>query len=227
MKQSLEFSALLFSAYILCSVPTFGQSGFGLNAGGSFSNFNYGEQVSSVDNFDNKNKEGLTGGLKLDFDLGDNEVLKISPELFIIQNGSNEYFTNQNIADLITRRVSLDYIGLYLPFTIYVPTEEGSDEYNGVMLKARLFSDFVINGEIKDGSNGTSDISFQNTLDKFDFGYSVEGGFLLQGFSIMVGYNWGLKNIEFNDSLGGTNSNNYLLNNKGLTLQVGYVAKLD
>ena len=43
---------------------------------------------------------------------------------------------------------------------------------------------------------------------------------------LMFGYNWGIKNIEFSNALGEVDDENYLINNKGFTIQLGYMYKI-
>ena len=218
--------------FLLVTIVAFSQlSGVGIGGGGSFSTFNYGDQISEVDMFGNDNKGGGTGGIRFDFDLG-SEYMKLSPELFIVQNGAKEFYRDFQFLqeDLINRKVSLDYIGLYLPFTLYLPIENGSGItdafYNGVLVQARLFADYAINAKIEDDFLGLNEIEFNGKSGRFDYGYSLEAGLVFQGMKFMIGYNWGIKNIEFNNVLGDADSENYLLNNKGLTIQLGYLQKI-
>lgn len=222
--KTIIFLHLFFNHY-----PAFSQlSGIGVGGGGAFSNFKYGEQVSSVDQFDNSPKGGGTGGIRFDFNLK-SDYLKLSPEFFVVQNGAKEYYndftTLQN--DLISRKVSLDYLGLYLPLTFYLPLNDNIETYNGLLVQGRVFGDYVVNGQIRDDSMGSEDVKFKKKSDKFDYGYSFEAGFVMNGLKLMFGYNWGLKNIEFTNAIGDINSNNYLVNNKGFTIQVGYLLKIE
>ncbi len=201
-------------------------TGIGPSAGGAFSTFNYGNQVNNVNDFDYSDRGGGTGGIRFDFDLG-TKIAKLSPEIFIIQNGSREYYRDASIlTDLIDRKVSLNYIGLYLPLTIYVPLGDDEKAYNGLFLRGKGFADFAINGKVEQYNTKPADVNFKEPSDRFDFGYGVEGGFVLNGFAFMFGYNWGLKNIRFANALGGVDSSNYLINNKGATLTISYIAKL-
>lgn len=203
-------------------------SGVGLNVGGAASTFEYGNQVNNVSEFDNGTHAGGTGGVRLDFDLN-NDYVKVSPEFFIVQNGSKEYYQTFNAVsnDLVTNKVSLNYVGLYLPITFYLPLGDDDYSYNGILLQGRLFGDYAISGEIDNSKTGRSEVRFEKPMDKFDYGYSIEGGFVSNGIKISIGYNWGIKNIEFSNALGNVSADNYLINNRGLTLQVGYWQRLD
>jgi len=226
-KKTIPMKLSLIFLLTLVPILAIGQlTGIGPSVGGAFSTFNYGSQVNTVDDFDYSDRSGGTGGIRFDFDLG-TKIAKLSPEIFIIQNGSKEYYRDGSIiTDLINRKVSLNYVGLYLPLTIYVPLGDDEKAYNGLFLRGKGFTDFAINGKIEQDNSKPSDVNFKEPSDRFDFGYSVEGGFVLNGFAFMFGYNWGLKNIKFANALGDINNANYLINNKGVTLTIGYIAKL-
>lgn len=207
-------------------------SGIGIGGGGSFSTFDYGGQVNSINEFDSKNKGGGTGGIRLDFDLG-SDLLKLSPEFFIVQNGAKEYYTDFKMLqnELINREVALDYVGIYLPLTFYIPIDDGFDitegRYNGMLIQARLFGDYAIHTQINNELLGVSNVEFRSNEDKIDFGYAFEAGFVAQGMKFSFGYNWGIKNIEFYNALGDVDSGKYLINNKGFTIQIGYLHKIE
>ena len=224
----IQFVILIVLLHV-CPTKVIGQlSGVGVGAGGSFSSFEYGDQINSVNDFDDTNKGGGTGGIRFDFDLA-GESLKLSPEFFVVQNGSKEYYKDiQRVQrDLINRKVSLDYLGLYLPLTLYIPMDDSDKAYNGMLIQGRGFIDYVVNGQIEDSKLGVSDVKFKSDKDKIDYGYSLEAGFIFQGMKLMIGYNWGIKNIEFSNALGDVNSDNYLINNKGFTIQVGYLQRIE
>lgn len=204
-------------------IIAFGQlSGIGLNAGGSASTFDYENQTTNNNGFNSEAQVGGTGGVRLDFDLN-SDYVKVSPEFFIVQNGSKEYYQNFNSLSnsIIENRVSLNYVGLYLPITFYIPLGDDYDNYNGILIQGRLFGDYAISGEIEN-SKDITEVQFKKPSDQFDYGYSIEGGFVSNGIKISIGYNWGIKNIEFSNTLATLNSGNYLVNNRGLTLQIGY-----
>lgn len=230
--KEIKFNMNFILIFIIFPEALFGQlSGIGIGAGGSVSTFDYGDQINSVQEFDNNNKAGGTGGIRFDFDLG-SESFKLSPEVFIVQNGSKEFYQDFSVLqnDLINRKVSLDYVGLYIPFTIYLPIDDGTgiteDFYNGFLLQGRLFGDYVINGTIDNEILGESEVNFATNTDKIDYGYSFEAGFVIRGMKLMIGYNWGIKNIEFTNALGDVDSEDYLINNKGLTVQLGFIQKI-
>ncbi len=217
-------------------------SGIGIGAGGNVSSFEYGDQTNQITSFDNKDKLGGTAGIRFDFDLG-SQAAKFSPEIFLIQNGSREFFSSLNIQDLVERKVSLDYIGLYLPLTLYVELDQSGgtyrggygypqnaanfDSFNGILISARGFFDYVLNGQVIDDFNKNSEIQFNKAIDKLDYGYSFSAGFVLQGAYLLFGYDKGIKNIVFEDALGSSQDQNYLLQNKGFHLKVGYLGKLN
>lgn len=226
-KMKMKKNFKLFIMFLFVPISAFSQlTGVGVNTGGSFSTFEYGEQVNNVSQFDNGTQGGGTGGLRFDFDLN-SEFIKLSPEFFFVQNGSKEYYVDVNILlnDVIKNTVSLNYIGLYVPITFYLPLADDGDNYNGILIQGRLFADYAISGEVKNSALGSMDIEFDKGTDKLDFGYSIEGGFVSNGLKLSLGYNWGVKNIEFTNAIGGLNSEDYLINNKGLTLQIGYWQK--
>lgn len=237
MKTTTALQFVIFTFLLCCHSSTFAQlKGIGVNGGGTSSSFEYGNQVKKIDGFDNNDQQGGTGGLKLDFYLGDSDLFSFSPEIFIVQNGSDEYYQDfarlQN--ELIKREVELDYVGLYLPFMMYIPIDEQFPNgeyatdytYHGIILQAKFFADYVVGGEISEkGLNsktnlGRQEVNFDSTSDKIDFGFSGEAGFAYLGWTIIFGYNWGVKNIEFNNALGYSGSSaDYLINSKGLALQ--------
>lgn len=222
MKKQYYFVALLIIFPFLGNAQL---SGAGLSGGGSFSTFDYtGDSQTSLDN---GTKSGATGGIRLDFDLGSGDVLKFSPELFFVQNGSKDYYSSLGMLVNDLRSVTLNYIGLYLPLTVYLPLggDEFYDKYHGVMIQARVFTDYAINGTIQGGYGGSVD--FGDLLDRFDLGYSFEAGFAYEGLNIMLGYNKGIKDIEFNDSIASGSEGQSIINNRGLTLQIGYIGKIE
>lgn len=223
---------LLFSLSLFLPLTTIAQlSGFGMNAGGSFSNFEYGNQVNSLNDFDTNTKQGFTGGLNFHYELG-NENTLFSPELFIIQNGSNEYYTD--LLDfrnaVISRSISLDYVGIALPLSIFLPMDNPDDpygdQYNGFMMQGKLYGDYAVSANIENALV-SEPIEFQNSTDRIDLGYILEAGLVYQGFQILFGYNKGLKNIEFQEAAGSVNSDDFLINNKGFTVQIGFMSKLE
>lgn len=230
----LTLRTTVWVALVLMAVcPVYSQfSGLGVSGGASLSSFDYGStQMNSFQPEDGQTKGGGTGGIRFDFDLG-TDLFKLSPEFFIVQNGSKEYYHDFSFAqDLLSRQVNLDYVGLYLPLTLYIEMDDGyaSDEeyFNGMLIQGRLFADYAINAEVNDKTLGPRPVEFESDFDKLDFGYSFEAGFVFQGFKLMMGYNWGVKNIEFSSSIGGASEENYLVNNKGFTIQVGYLQRFE
>ncbi len=227
MKHLSPILFFLFPLSLMCQL-----SGFGLSGGGTASTFQYGDQVQSVDQFDSGSTLGGTGGIQFDFDLG-SEMMKFSPEIFIIQNGSEEYFTRQELTNtlIVDRNVQLDYVGLYLPLNFYLPIDDGSDiteyAYNGLNIHLSTFIDYAISGDIRQDDGSEMPINFENELDRIDFGVAATAGFIAGGFSFTFGYNYGLKNIEFNEAVGaGTTDGEFLINNRGFTLAIGYRQKL-
>ncbi len=235
------FTVLFISFYFIGFAQL---KGIGVNGGGSSSSFEHGNQVKQINNFDTDSQQGGTGGIKLDFYLGESDVFSFSPEIFLVENGSDEYYKDLSILqnDLIKRNVSLNYIGLYLPVAMYVAIDEVFSNgeyvtdynYHGIIVQGKLFADYVIGGEISErGTNtgtrlGTKEVNFEKPADKFDFGFSVEAGLAYMGWTIIFGYNWGVKNIKFENALGySRSSTDYLVNNKGLTLQMGYLLYTD
>jgi hypothetical protein len=230
-KQTVKARALLL---VLVSLSLSHQAisqfaGFGLSGGGSFAEMEHSDQVpTSVSNYQQDVKAGGTGGIKLDFDLG-TEYIKLTPEVFIIQNGSKEFYSDFNILQQdVLRRVNLDYVGLLLPINFYLPLNPmiAQHNYHGFMISARFYTDYTINGRFSGDSQG-EEIEFKKSSDKIDFGFSVDGGFIVQNVALKFGYNWGIKDIEFNSNLDtSTNGNEtYLINNKGFTITIGFMIK--
>ena len=226
------FLTLALAFLLCCQVASAQLSGFGIGAGGTASSFNYGNQVNSspgIQNFNDNEKVGGTGGIQFDFDIA-SEFVKLSPELFIIQNGSREFYNDfqQFQGDLIERSINLDYVGFYLPLKLYAPIDNGVDGYfNGLIAEVSGFFDYAINGTIL-GNNGIDEkVSFAREADRFDLGFSLSGGIIMNGFFLKFGYQKGIKNIEFFNAIGDTDDQNYLINNRGFTLSIGFMQKLE
>ncbi len=207
-------------------------AGIGVGAGGASSAFDYGEQVDAINEFDSQRKLGGTGGIKFDFNLG-SENFKLTPEIFIIQNGSREFYTEFNALqnDIINRRVQLDYLGLYMPLNIYIPIDDGNGvtdyTYHGIIFNASGFIDYVINAAIDSDGFEKTEVAFRSNADKIDFGFSFNFGFVFNGMFMKFGYDQGIRNIEFYNALGDVDDENYLVNNNGFTLTVGYLYKIE
>lgn len=220
--------SLLCLALLYYALPATGQmEAFSMHAGGALANIDNGLQPTGPYNApDNKNKVGLTGGIKFDFPLGKSEVAKISPELFIIQNGSREYYNDLTVLQQdLFNQVSLDYVGIYLPITL--ATKDVFD-MGGVYVQGRIFADYAFGGQFANDLEGSSKIEFVDPLDRADFGFSFSFGIVTQtGLGFMLGYNWGIKDIEFEGDLPNVGTENYLINTKGFTLQVGAVLGTD
>lgn len=193
--------------------------------GGSYTNFNTLSEPTYED-YESGGKIGGAAGLQFDIQIFNNESTRFSPELFFIQNGSKEAFYTQfgSFAnDLVNRRVNLDYIGLQLPFEMESLDEMG----NGAFFNASFFADFAVNGRtIKDNGDAIP-IEFSSEFDKLDLGLSLNLGFVQNYYSIQLGYNYGLKDIEFADEISLSEGGTYLINNKGFTLQIAYIIPTD
>ncbi len=203
---------LLAAAQLSSVVPTLGPSVA-----------NFKDQPGSASSSGDKDPNvGFAGGIRLDLDMS-TPFLKVSPELFFQQKGSkHQYLTSAS--QLLERSINLDYLGMFLPITIFIPTGE-DDESVGIVMQGKFFADYALSGTLKD-SSGEDDIQFTGNGDRFDLGYGVEFGFrFLAGedvpLQLSFGYNWGLKNIEFAGDLQA--SQEYLVNNRGFTLSIGAV----
>jgi len=212
---------------LICSVILFfgvlgqinAQSLMGVRFGGNAAGFDHSQQAMNL-NTESDPKIGMTGGIKMDFDLA-GDWLSASPELFFIQNGSKEYLALDQLTN-INNIINMDYVGMMLPLRINI----GEDKLNGLALFGSFFADYTINATANE-TNGFAEkeLAFNGMLDKIDFGYALGIEFVTNGFMIQVGYNKGLKNIQFYVPQA-NNDQTYLVNNKGLTLAVGYIAEL-
>jgi hypothetical protein len=219
-------------ASLFCFVPFAANcqfSGFGLSGGGSFSNVEHTTQVtnSNINEFNPNTRTGGTGGIRFDFNIDYDGITKFSPEIFIVQNGSKEFYRDFRVLnnDLINRKISLDYLGIYLPLTLYLPINDSNDAYNGIFMQGKLFGDYAVNGTTNDSFLGQEKIAFNNGFDRVDVGYSFEAGFISNGLTFLIGYNKGVKNIEFANSIGAENQT-FQINNKGLTIAIGFIQKI-
>lgn len=229
------YLSFFLTAILFCQMGQAQLSGFGIGAGGTASTFNYGNQINSssgIDNFDNGDKVGGTGGIQFDFDLA-SEFVKLSPELFIIQNGSREFYNDftQFQGDLVERSINLDYVGFYLPVKFYAPIDNGyniTDQvFHGLIAEISGFFDYAMNGSILGNNSIDEKVSFAKDVDRFDVGFSLSAGIIMNGFFLKFGYQKGIKNIEFSNAAGGTDDQNYLINNRGFTLSIGFAQKIE
>lgn len=207
-------------------------TGLGINGGGNIASFDYQNGTQGLSDFENSSKLGGAAGIKLDFNLS-SENLKFTPEIFINQNGSKEFYTDLSLFqnDVISRTVSLDYIGAYLPLNLYIPLDDGTGitdyYYNGLFASASIYFDYVIGSDLSSDFHSKSKLEFRNSSDKMDFGVALMAGFLYENMLIQFGYDHGIKNIEFADESGGQSNSLVLVNNRGFTLKVGYMYKLE
>lgn len=196
-------------------------SGIGASGGASFTNFEDLEEYASSD-AENKDKLGGTAGIRLDFGNG---PIKLSPEFFFIQNGAKEY--TKSSGAFLKNGISLNYGGMYLPLTIYINMGGDGENFNGIMLQGKGFADYAFGGTVNDKNGKSGTVRFQQNKDRIDWGWGLEGGFIIKGVSLMLGYNYGLKNIEFSTDLQSGSGDDYLINNRGFTISVGYLANLN
>lgn len=189
---------LLITALFYFKIIVISAQGFGINAGGNFANLN-SEQAQGNTN------TGLNGGLRFDIPLveGDeSSPIRFSPEIFIKQSGSNEFISN--FQSINYQNLDLTYIGLYLPITFgFGSNDENANyhSYGGVFLQGSLFLDYA-SGANKTVSGFTDEITFSSGSDRLDFGFSFNVQFLMPGYGgIKLGYNYGLNNIKFIDSI--------------------------
>lgn len=204
--------------------------------GGTSSSFDYNndfEMNQAVQSFDGENKGGFTGGIKVNIptnDLG----WHIAPELFFIQNGSKEFYNDiQNVVnDLISRKVSLDYVGIYLPMKYNLLGQVISDDRDasGILIGVSLYAEYVVGGIIDDDNGKSlSKINFVNGSDKLDFGGSAALEFIFPvptntgyiPFSVGIGYDYGVNNINFFSELPNNADERYIVNNQGLNIKAG------
>lgn len=91
--------------------------------------------------------------------------------MFFIQNGSKEFYNDiQNVVnDLISRKVSLDYVGVYVHMKYNLLGENISDDATGILLGVSLYAEYVVGGVIDDDAKGLSKIDFVSGSDKLDF----------------------------------------------------------
>lgn len=210
--------------------------GFGVTPGGNAAQFINSEQ--SLPNnpslpADQGNKLGGNGGIKLEWMLFHKEWLKLSPEFYILQKGSKEYYSSvqQFSQSVVNRRIDLDYVGVMVPLkfeikgtgTIFSPTPYGvtSDEveYTVLYFQANFFGDLNIGARTSSGDQ----VTFDNFTDKIDSGFSAQVGLALNlNTFIQFGYNRGVKNVKFMTQNNTTQSTNaaYLINNRNFTISM-------
>lgn len=227
---------LLFIYFSFFVSISFGQfSGIGANVGGNASEFVEEEAVGMTPN-EQKNKYGANAGIKFEWNLFQKEWLKLSPELYFIQKGSKEFYSKQSLIQAITdKSLNLDYSGICLPLkfefngnrSVYHPSYGYRDEtFTWGYFQANLYGDYTFSGATSIGET----IEFENTVGRIDYGFSVNAGIAVaNGVFVQVGYQRGLKNINFLtvDVQNNTGSINYLVQNKNFTVAIAYQLKID
>lgn len=194
-------------------------NGVGFSLGGNSANLKAPEEM---DNFDSDSNLGGGGGLRLDYKIMD-EYVMFSPELFILEKGSDEFI--DNLSDINLGQLNLTYFGMNLPISLYAPMGfESEDVYNGVFLQGKFYFDYYLTGSQSMNSEERK-IQFEGNGDKFEFGYTIEGGLIYQGLQILAGYNVGIKDFEIINAFDNSNTL-YSVNNKGLYFALGYVVKI-
>lgn len=193
--------------------------GIGVSGGGNFANLKNPDASST---YDSQSNLGLGGGLRFDYRMAD-EYVMFSPEVFILQKGSEEFVSN--ISELNLGQVDISYIGMNLPLMIYGPMDEASEySYNGIILQGKFYFDYFLSGSQK--KEGISkELTFSSNGDKFEYGYALEAGFVVEGFQFSVGYNKGLKNFELEDTFANSETL-FSVTNNGLFVSLGFVTKL-
>ena len=186
----------------------------------------------AVQSFDGENKGGFTGGIKVNVPTN-GFGWHIAPELFFIQNGSKEFYNDIQVVvnDLISRKVSLDYVGVYIPMKYNLLGENISDDATGILLGVSLYAEYVVGGVIDDDAKGLSKINFVSGSDKLDFGGSAALEFIFPvpantqsgiiPFSLGIGYDYGVNNINFFSELPNNADERYIVNNQGLNIKAG------
>jgi hypothetical protein len=185
----LTFS-VLFQQHVDCQLV-----GVRPNAGGSFAN------MESLDSQGDTNT-GLNGGIGFDIALtqSPNYPLRVSPEIFIKQKGSNNFVNSNNFTGF--QGIDLTYVGLYMPFTLAVGPDNGSTLFQGIMIQVNAFMDYAF-GTTAIASDGAPIADpFGKRTEKVDFGFGANIQFhSSQLGGIVLGYNWGLHNINFVDNV--------------------------
>ena len=226
MKKVLILSLVSFSIIFNISTLNAQLTGFSSTVGGTATGFNYNNQPNAnslSSDVDENNTLGGAGGIQLDFAIAESEFMKFSPEFFFMQNGAEEYYDNFNqLYQGLSRDLSLSYIGVYAPFKLDLMSEG-----TGMTAYASAFMDYAISGTINDGLY-SSDIEFASPADRFDYGFTLGIGVASQGLLLDFGYQQGLQNIEFYNSISGSiGQGAYEVNNKGFYLKLGYVLDTD
>jgi hypothetical protein len=228
MKAFQPFPKWLFMTLVCLSgsyLTAFGQIKFAVRAGGSASDFNY-QQNPSQGSDNNQPKPGFTGGIQLDIPVDSISkicLLRVAPELFFLQNGSNQYYSSGSTAvnDLLSNKFNFNYLGLYLPVKLNLRTPK-----SGVALFASAggYFDYIVSSTLNGNDATGNGIVFPGSGDKTDFGFRGAFGVSFPvsdkgtNLCLELGYSLGLNKIQFY-----TNSNPapYQVNNNCITLSVG------
>lgn len=193
------------------------QTRLGFSGGGTAANFEYPEQVQTTD-YQSEKKLGFNGGIKVDIPLVKSNMLKLTPEIFINQNGAKDQYFTSWIAlrdSMINNRVSLDYVGIYFPAKFNLEAPSGS----GIFFTAAFYADYTISASVATNYIDNEEIKFKSEKDKIDMGYRFSFGLMVsEGVGLELGYNKGIKDIEFSTKLNNNNSQQYIVNNKGFTI---------
>lgn len=165
------------------------------NAGGSFAN------MESLDSQGDTNT-GLNGGIGFDIALtqSGNYPLRVSPEIFIKQKGSNNFVNSNNFTGF--QAVDLTYVGLYMPLTLAIGQDNGTMQFQGMMFQLNTFMDYAFGSNVISSDGSIITDPFGRQTEKVDFGFGANIQFHSGHYGgIVLGYNWGLHNINFTDNV--------------------------
>jgi hypothetical protein len=205
---------IILMIILLCCLNT-SDAQLGITAGGTAADQNY-QQTGTNGN----TKLGGHAGIAYNFNFG--RVLRVSPEVFLNQSGSKtEYYTSfLALADsLKLNKVAFDYVGLYFPIRLSF----GPNEENGFYLSGAAYGDYIINDQVTYETGKEERATFNQARDKYDLGWRVAIGFVVDNVGLEIGYNKGLENIAFTSAQRqAAGKQNEIVSNRGLTVSLKF-----
>lgn len=188
------------------------------NVGGNFANM-------ASQNATGETNTGLNGGIGFDIALAESEngyPIRLSPEIFVRQNGSENFVNQSNIFNGF-QSLDLTYVGIYMPLTFALGPDDGETVFEGVMIQLNTFLDYAVATDAiaSNGQQVTNPVS--GFTEKIDFGFGVNIQFHSGYGGIAIGYNWGLNNIDFINNV----SSQIFAKNKGLFVNAVTTFKTD
>jgi len=199
LKSNLHFLLTVLLITFVSLLSKAQVSGLELSAGGRMTTLDGNNlRLNQLSSLGEDNRLGGDVFSKIHINLGANWI-KIAPEVFFIQNGTQETHNNVGTVsqNLINGKIRMNYSGISIPLAINIPIKKNGNTY-AIELYGSGFADYAVSGSYTDLNGKKTDLSFgEGTTDRMDWGISTGLGFMVNGLVIRAGYDKGLKEIEF------------------------------